>query len=104
MLQFLYKSSKLEFSLFIYTWLALYNHDFLYMEIVTNMGAFLQVKAWLEDGKDVRLGDWKAADIEILNTFQLLTAKPVVYLVSCLFMMIIIFFNCLICSLMVEWV
>lgn len=45
--------------------------------------SFLQVKAWLEDGKDVRLGDWKAADIEILNTFQLLTAKPVVYLVSC---------------------
>lgn len=42
----------------------------------------LQVKAWLTDGKDVRLGDWKAADIEILNTFQLLTAKPVVYLVS----------------------
>jgi ribosome-binding ATPase YchF (GTP1/OBG family) len=74
------------------------------MEIVTNMAAFLQVKAWLEDGKDVRLGDWKAADIEILNTFQLLTAKPAVYLVSCLFMMIIIFLNCLICSLMVEWV
>lgn len=42
----------------------------------------LQLKAWLEDGKDVRLGDWKAADVEILNTFQLLTAKPVVYLVS----------------------
>uniref|UniRef100_A0A2P2KS39 Obg-like ATPase 1 n=1 Tax=Rhizophora mucronata TaxID=61149 RepID=A0A2P2KS39_RHIMU len=42
----------------------------------------LQVKKWLKDGKDVRLGDWKAADIEILNTFQLLTAKPVVYLVS----------------------
>lgn len=42
---------------------------------------YLQVKAWLEDGKDVRLGDWKAADIEILNTFQLLTAKSVVYLV-----------------------
>lgn len=48
---------------------------------------FLQVKAWITDGKDVRLGDWKAADIEILNTFQLLTAKPVVYLVSCLFML-----------------
>lgn len=43
---------------------------------------FLQIKAWLEEGKDVRLGEWKAADIEILNTFQLLTAKPVVYLVS----------------------
>lgn len=42
----------------------------------------LQVKAWLEDEKDVRLGDWKVADVEILNTFQLLTAKPVVYLVS----------------------
>lgn len=41
----------------------------------------LQLKAWLEDGKDIRLGDWKAADVEILNTFQLLTAKPVVYLV-----------------------
>ncbi|KAB1222825.1 Obg-like ATPase 1 [Morella rubra] len=45
-----------------------------------------KVKEWLEDGKDVRLGDWKTADIEILNTFQLLTAKPVVYLVSSVFM------------------
>lgn len=42
----------------------------------------VQVKAWLHEGKDVRLGDWKAADVEILNTFQLLTAKPVVYLVQ----------------------
>lgn len=41
-----------------------------------------QVKASLEEGKDVRLVDWKLADVEILNTFQLLTAKPVVYLVS----------------------
>ncbi|WVZ94611.1 hypothetical protein U9M48_040481 [Paspalum notatum var. saurae] len=41
-----------------------------------------RVMAHLEAGKDVRLGDWKAADIEILNTFQLLTAKPVVYLVN----------------------
>ncbi|GMN54664.1 hypothetical protein TIFTF001_023783 [Ficus carica] len=41
-----------------------------------------KVKAWLEDEKDVRLGDWKLADVEILNTFQLLTAKPVVYLVN----------------------
>ncbi|KAG8046720.1 hypothetical protein GUJ93_ZPchr0008g13426 [Zizania palustris] len=38
--------------------------------------------AHLESGKDVRFGDWKIADIEILNTFQLLTAKPVVYLVN----------------------
>ncbi|XP_066325814.1 obg-like ATPase 1 [Miscanthus floridulus] len=41
-----------------------------------------RVIAHLEEGKDVRLGDWKAADIEILNTFQLLSAKPVVYLVN----------------------
>lgn len=41
-----------------------------------------KVLAWLKDEKDVRLGDWKTADIEILNTFQLLTAKPVVYLVN----------------------
>ncbi|KVI00838.1 GTP binding domain-containing protein, partial [Cynara cardunculus var. scolymus] len=40
----------------------------------------LKVKNFVKEGKDVRLGDWKAADIEILNTFQLLTAKPVVYL------------------------
>ncbi|ERN07670.1 hypothetical protein AMTR_s00155p00051130 [Amborella trichopoda] len=39
-----------------------------------------KVKAWLEEGKDVRLGDWKATEIEIFNSFQLLTAKPVVYL------------------------
>ncbi|KAM5554190.1 hypothetical protein ABKV19_022526 [Rosa sericea] len=36
---------------------------------------------FLLPSKDIRLGDWKAADVEILNTFQLLTAKPVVYLV-----------------------
>nr|GEX19167.1 paired amphipathic helix protein Sin3-like 2 isoform X1 [Tanacetum cinerariifolium] len=39
-----------------------------------------QVKAWLKSEKDIWLGDWKAAKIEILNVFQLLTAKPVVYL------------------------
>ncbi|KAL5977374.1 Obg-like ATPase 1 [Asimina triloba] len=41
-----------------------------------------KIKAWLLEGKDVRSGDWKAADVEILNTFQLLTAKSVVYLVN----------------------
>jgi obg-like ATPase 1 len=40
-----------------------------------------QVIAHIEERKDVRLGDWKAAEVEILNTFQLLSAKPVVYLV-----------------------
>lgn len=36
----------------------------------------------MQEGKDVRLGDWTAREIEILNTWQLLTAKPVVYLVN----------------------
>ncbi|KAJ7296239.1 hypothetical protein O6H91_Y135500 [Diphasiastrum complanatum] len=40
-----------------------------------------KVQEWLEQGKDVRLGDWKAAEIEFLNTFQLLSSKSVVYLV-----------------------
>ncbi|CAA6668078.1 unnamed protein product [Spirodela intermedia] len=39
-------------------------------------------KAWVTDGKDIRLGDWKTAEVEVLNTFQLLTAKPVIYLVN----------------------
>ncbi|CAN6455688.1 unnamed protein product [Victoria cruziana] len=42
----------------------------------------MKVKTWLEEGKDVRLGDWKTADVEFLNTFQLLTSKSVVYLVN----------------------
>eukprot|EP00850_Spirogloea_muscicola_P018838 SM000177S03171 [mRNA] locus=s177:27542:32098:+ [translate_table: standard] len=41
-----------------------------------------KVMEWLKDGKDVRLGDWKMAEVELLNTYQLLTAKPVVYLVN----------------------
>eukprot|EP00270_Netrium_digitus_P021803 TRINITY_DN955_c0_g1_i1.p1 TRINITY_DN955_c0_g1~~TRINITY_DN955_c0_g1_i1.p1 ORF type:complete len:393 (-),score=133.45 TRINITY_DN955_c0_g1_i1:177-1355(-) len=42
----------------------------------------LMVLDWLKEGKDVRLGDWKAADIELLIPLRLLTAKPVVYLVN----------------------
>lgn len=41
-----------------------------------------RIKAWLEDGKDVRFGTWSAKDIDFLNQYQLLTAKPVVYLVN----------------------
>jgi obg-like ATPase 1 len=41
-----------------------------------------KVLEWLKAGKDVRAGDWKALDIEFINTLQLLSAKPVVYLVS----------------------
>lgn len=38
---------------------------------------------WLtEEKKDVRLGDWKTPEVELLNSYNLLTAKPVVYLVN----------------------
>ncbi|OLL22417.1 Obg-like ATPase 1 [Neolecta irregularis DAH-3] len=36
----------------------------------------------LEDGKDVRKGSWNSKDVDVINTFLLLTAKPVVYLVN----------------------
>mmetsp|Transcript_6750 Transcript_6750/g.18084 ORF Transcript_6750/g.18084 Transcript_6750/m.18084 type:complete len:392 (+) Transcript_6750:62-1237(+) len=41
-----------------------------------------KLKSWLEEGKDVRFGDWSTKEIDVLNVFQLLTAKPVVYLVN----------------------
>jgi obg-like ATPase 1 len=41
-----------------------------------------KVMAWLEEGKDVRFGDWGGHEIEVLNQHALLTAKPVVYLVN----------------------
>ncbi|KAF9885971.1 hypothetical protein FE257_012146 [Aspergillus nanangensis] len=36
----------------------------------------------LKDGKDVRKNDWTPKEVEVINTLQLLTAKPVVYLVN----------------------
>lgn len=41
-----------------------------------------KVLAWLQEGKDVRLGDWTQHEVDWLNQSQLLTAKPVVYLVN----------------------
>lgn len=35
-----------------------------------------------EDKKDIRAVDWEAKEIEILNTMQFLTAKPMIYLVN----------------------
>ncbi|KAL0485496.1 Obg-like ATPase [Acrasis kona] len=40
------------------------------------------LKMLRDEKKDIRHGEWKATEIEILNTFQLLSAKPVVYLVN----------------------
>ncbi|CAB5292575.1 unnamed protein product [Rhizophagus irregularis] len=35
-----------------------------------------------EDKKDVRKGDWNNKEVDIINALQLLTAKPVIYLVN----------------------
>jgi len=35
-----------------------------------------------EKKTDIRYGDWAPKDVEELNTMQLLTAKPVIYLVN----------------------
>ncbi|RAL00348.1 GTP-binding protein YchF [Aspergillus ibericus CBS 121593] len=41
-----------------------------------------KVLEWLQDGKDVRKGDWAPKEVETINPLMLLTAKPVVYLVN----------------------
>jgi len=41
-----------------------------------------KVKDLLATGKDVRQGDWHCLDVEILNTLQLLTAKPLIFLLN----------------------
>lgn len=35
-----------------------------------------------EEQKDIRFGDWNAAEVEFLNQFQCISAKPVVYLIN----------------------
>ncbi|KDD75506.1 DUF933 hypothetical protein [Helicosporidium sp. ATCC 50920] len=40
------------------------------------------VANWLEEGKDIRLGDWTAIEVEFLNANQFITAKPVIYLAN----------------------
>lgn len=44
--------------------------------------ALIRTKEWLEEGKDVSFGNWNSFEVEVLNQLQLLTAKPVVYLVN----------------------
>ena len=34
----------------------------------------------MKDGNDIRAVHWTAAEIDVINTYQLLSAKPVVYL------------------------
>jgi len=42
----------------------------------------IRIEQALVDKKQIRLCDWKANDIDVLNSLQLLTAKPVVYLLN----------------------
>jgi len=42
----------------------------------------VKLQEWVEAGKDVREGDWAPAEIPLLNELQLLSAKPIVYLVN----------------------
>lgn len=39
-------------------------------------------KMLVEDKRQVRFGDWTVRDVDILNQYQLLTAKPVIFLVN----------------------
>ncbi|KEZ46805.1 hypothetical protein SAPIO_CDS0106 [Scedosporium apiospermum] len=41
-----------------------------------------KILALLNEGKDVRKGDWSPKEVEVINSLLLLTAKPVVYLVN----------------------
>ncbi|KZF18814.1 hypothetical protein L228DRAFT_53668 [Xylona heveae TC161] len=41
-----------------------------------------RILQWLQDGKDIRSGEWAKKEIEVINPLQLLTAKSVVYLVN----------------------
>jgi obg-like ATPase 1 len=50
----------------------------------TENGCLEKFKKWLEDGKDIRNGmeEWSTTDIEYLNEYRLLTAKPVMFAIN----------------------
>ena len=50
----------------------------------TELECVEKVIAWLEDGKEIRnvMEQWSTTDVDFLNTYQLLTSKPVIYLVN----------------------
>ncbi|KAL0206560.1 hypothetical protein P9112_001867 [Eukaryota sp. TZLM1-RC] len=43
---------------------------------------FARIKAMLEEGDQIRFADYEPKEIDWLNEFQLLTAKPVIYLIN----------------------
>jgi obg-like ATPase 1 len=46
------------------------------------MEVLKKVDAYLKEGKSIKDGEWKASEVETLNTHSFLTAKPIVYLVN----------------------
>jgi obg-like ATPase 1 len=51
-------------------------------EVKEEFAALVKAQEWLQSGKDIRQGEWSSAEIDHLNKLQLLTAKPMVYLVN----------------------
>jgi obg-like ATPase 1 len=44
---------------------------------------YVKFKEWLEAGHQIRCGKWNAAEVDLLNPLQLLTAKSAAYLINC---------------------
>jgi len=53
----------------------------------TELAAIDKFKAWLESGKDIRNGmsEWSTSDIDFLNEYALLTAKPTLFAINLCF-------------------
>ena len=51
-------------------------------KIEAEMVTLNTVKTMLTEGRHVKDGDWKAAEIDVLNKHLFLTSKPVIYLVN----------------------
>jgi len=49
---------------------------------VEDLAVVTKLIAMLKENKQIRLEEWKAAEIDVINTLALLTAKPVVYIVN----------------------
>jgi len=53
----------------------------------TELAAIDKFKAWIESGKDIRNGmsEWTTSDIDFLNEYALLTAKPTLFAINLCF-------------------
>ncbi|KAI0142760.1 putative GTP-binding protein [Xylariaceae sp. FL1272] len=51
-------------------------------KLVEDEATIEKVLKWLQDGNDVRKGNWTVKEVQAINSLFLLSAKPVVYLVN----------------------